>query len=220
MVPLRWTGPVAALLATACAAHTNLEPLGSGKVSPHLSFGGPIVEAFGTRIPIPYLIAGFDRGFARTVNAGLNAHVLPLAYGIVGADGGFAWFPVTSPKGPTLGLEARLFVFASVKPGFLERVFAYPVVSASLARRVGAGLGYAGTNLTLVAERPAYDPDAARQMWSPFLGYRWSLGPRTALLTELKWHGANVRSDQVAVSYLHPGGRGALTTLIALARRF
>ena len=33
-----------------CAAHTNLQPVGKGKLNSNLSFGGPIVEAFGARV--------------------------------------------------------------------------------------------------------------------------------------------------------------------------
>lgn len=218
---MRYPGPALALLLAACAAHTNLTPLGPGTTSPHLSFGGPIVEAFGTGMPIPYLAAGVDYGATSTLNVGFNAHLLPLAYGIVGGDVSAAWFPVASgDSGLNVGLEARLLAFASLKNGVAKRLFSYPVVSASVAGPVGSGLGYAGADLAFPAERPAFDPDASRQMLSPFVGYRWRLGARHALLTEVKWHGANVRADQLAVSYLHPGGHGALTTLVALVRRF
>lgn len=209
------------LLLAGCAAHTNLTPLGPGTASPHLSFGGPIVEAFGTRIPIPYLAAGADYGATSTLNVGFNAHLLPLAYGIVGGDVSAAWFPVAAgDSGLNVGLEARLMAFASLKSGVATRLFSYPVVSVSVAGPVGSGLGYAGANLAFPAEQPAFDPDASRQMLSPFVGYRWRLGARYALLTEVKWHGANVRADQLAVSYLHPVGQGALTTLVALVRKF
>lgn len=208
------------MLLAACAAHTNLEPLGPGNRSPHVSFGGPIVEAFGTRIPIPYLVAGVDYGVTSTLNVGFNAHLLPLAYGVAGADVGAAWFPLASPEGPTIGLEARLLAFASLKSNVAKRWFSYPVLSGSVAGRVGGGLAYGGTNLALPAERPDLDPGASRQLLSPFVGYRWNLGERFALLTEVKWHGANVRADQLAVSYLHLAGHGALTTLFALQRRF
>lgn len=213
--------PALALLLTGCAAHTNLTPLGPGTTSPHLSFGGPIVEAFGTRIPIPYLAAGVDYGATSTLNVGFNAHLLPLAYGIAGADVSAAWFPVAAgERGLNLGLEARLLAFASLKSGVAQRLFSYPVVSASVAGPVGSGLGYFGANLAFPAERSAFDPDASRQMLSPFTGYRWRLGARYALLTEVKWHAANVRADQLAVNYVHAGGLGALTTLVALVKRF
>ncbi|GIW51718.1 MAG: hypothetical protein KatS3mg081_1073 [Gemmatimonadales bacterium] len=101
-----------------------------------------------------------------------------------------------------------------------ERLIAYPVFSTSAAWRMSSGLLYAGTHLAGPLPRPEYDPTPERFMWSPFAGYRWSLGERYALLTELKWHGVNIRSNQLAVSYLHPWGRGALAPLIALTRRF
>jgi hypothetical protein len=186
-----------------------------------VSFGGPIVEAFGTRVPIPYLAAGMDYGATSTLNVGFNAHLLPLAYEIAGGDVSAAWFPVTAgDSGVNVGLEARLLIFALLKGGVAKRFFSYPVVSATIAGPMGSGFAYAGTNLAFPAERSEFDPQASRQMLSPFIGYRWSLGTRYALLTELKWHGANARSDQLAVSYLHPAGHGALTTLFALVRRF
>jgi hypothetical protein len=78
---------------------------------------------------------------------------------------------------------------------------------------------YAGADLALPLSDADYDPDGASAIWSPFAGYRWNLGG-LYLLTELKWQGLNVRSDQLAVGYLHPGGRGALAPLLALQRRF
>lgn len=212
---------VAAWALTGCAAHTGIEPLPAGRLAPHVSFGGPIVEAFGSRVPIPYLAAGANYGLGHGLNLGANLHLLPLAYGVAGADAAVAWFP-TRHRGwrPTLSLEARFLAFASMRGEAAERFLAYPVFSASAAWGAGAGLLYGGSNLALPLAPQDFDPDATRLIASPFVGYRWSLGERYALLTELKWHGVNVQTDQLAVSYLHPGGRGALTPLFALQRRF
>ncbi len=209
------------LLLCGCAAHSALEPLPVGKLSPHLSLGGPVVAAFGTRLPIPYLSTGADYGLAPSLTLSGNAHLLPLAYGIAGFDGAVTWFPWEGrgPR-PTVGLEARLMAFASLKDQVDDRFIVYPVFSTSAAWRLGSGLLYAGFHLAGPLPRPEYDPSPERSLWAPFLGYRWSLGESYALLTELKWLGVNVRSDQLAVTYLHPAGRGALTPMIGVTRRF
>lgn len=210
-----------ALILSGCAAHTTLEPLPVGKLSPHASVGGPVVAAFGAMVPIPYLTAGADYGLAPRLMLGGNAHLLPLAYGIVGVDAALAWFPWDGDGlRPTVGVEARVLAFSSFKAQVDDRFIAYPVFSASAAWRIRGALLYAGAHLAGPVPRPEYDPSPERLIWSPFVGYRWTLGERYALLTELKWHGANIRTDQVAVSYLHPGGRGALTPIVALTRRF
>lgn len=209
------------LLLSGCAAHTRLEPLPAGKLSPHASVGGPVVAAFGTRVPVPYLTAGADYGLASRLSLSGNAHLLALAYGIAGLDGALVWFPWEgSGYRPTVGVEARFMAFASLRGQVDGRFIAYPVFSTSASWRLGSGLLYAGAHLAGPLPRPQYDPSPERFMWSPFLGYRWALGERYALLTELKWHGVNIRSDQLAVSYLHPAGRGALTPMVAIARRF
>lgn len=204
-----------------CAAHTNLEPLPVGRLSPHASVGGPVVAAFGTRVPLPYLTAGADYGFAPRLVLSGNVHLLPLAYGVAGADGAVAWF---TRKGtgafPTVGVEARAAAFVSLRGRVGRRMIGYPVFSVSSAWDLPSGLLYTGAHLAGPLPEPEYDPAAARFLVSPFVGYRWALGRRYALLTELKWHGVNLRTDQLAVSYLHPFGRGALAPMVALSRRF
>ncbi|MDZ7261094.1 MAG: hypothetical protein ONB05_03115 [candidate division KSB1 bacterium] len=212
----------AALFLT-CAAHTNLEPVGRGHVNGNVSIGGPIVAAFGTRIPIPYGTIGINYGLRDRVNLNGNLHLLPLAYSVIGTDLGVTWFPVIN-KGavPTLGIQPRLLALASVKKDVAsrDRLRIYPLVSSSAAWPLGKGLMYTGFDLTIPISSPDYDDEASSTILSPFIGYRWHLGRRTRLLTEIKWHGANIRSDQLAVEYLPIAGHGAITTLFSIERSF
>jgi hypothetical protein len=172
-------------------------------------------------VPIPYLTTGADYGLGPRLTLGGNAHLLSLVYGIAGLDGALSWFPwESSGSDPTVGLELRVLAFASLKSQVDRRFLVYPVFSSSAAWSLGSGLLYFGSHLAGPVPKPEYDPSPQRFLWSPFVGYRWALGDRYALLTELKWQGANIRSDQLAVSYLHPAGRGALTPMVALTRRF
>ncbi len=213
--------PLACCAALAgCAAHTNLEPLGAGRLAPHASFGGPVVKAFGVRVPVPYVVAGADLGIGGRINGSANLHLLPLAYEVGGVDAGLTWFPVLGAgHRPTIGLESRLLVFASWRSGVDSRVFAYPAFAASAAWRMAGKTVYTGTDLAVPLADADYDPQPAGLIASPFAGVRWG-GGQVAWLTELKWHGVNVRSDQLAVTYWHPAGRGALTLLVAAQRRF
>jgi hypothetical protein len=94
------------------------------------------------------------------------------------------------------------------------------VISGSAAWPVKAGMIYLGFDLTVPLSSQDYDEEAATVLFSPFWGYRWPLGTKTRLLTEIKWQGANVNSDQLTVDYLSVGSHGAITTLFSLERSF
>lgn len=211
----------AAFLGLGCAAHTSLAPVGQGRLVPHVGIGGPLVEAFDTHIPVPYLLVGADYGLRPDVNLNTAVHLLPLAYGVAGLDGGIVWFPIDNDGWrPTIGVGPRLFAFASTKTDMDERFLVYPAVSASAAWAGGPGVFYTGADAAVPLDEPAYDDEARPILLSPFVGYRWNVGRRHALLTEVKWHGANVRTDQVVTGYTALGQHGAVTPLLALQRRF
>lgn len=211
----------AGILFVGCAAHTNLTPLGEGRLAPHVGIGGPIVEAFETHIPVPYLMAGVDYGVRDNVNLNGGVHLLSLAYGVAGVEIGAAWFPLENEGWqPTLGVGPRLFAFASTKGGVDDRFLVYPALSASAAWNAGPRMLYAGADLAVPLSRPEYDEEAKSVILSPFLGVRWNVGKRLALLTELKWHGANIQTEKVVTGYTSIGRNGAVTPLIAIQRRF
>jgi hypothetical protein len=216
---MRWLAlGLVVVSATGCAAHTGLAPVGLGRTIPNAGFGGPIVSAFGTHIPLPYMTAGFDHGLGSRVNFSGDLHILPLAYEIAGLDAGLTWFPLLAAANrPTVGLQERLFAFASFRGGVSRRLFGFPVTSFSAAwPRSG---WYFGSDLAGPLDDGDYDAASPRWLFSPFIGRRWTIGG-FYLLTEVKWQGANVRSDQLAVEYLPIGGHGGLTPLFALQKRF
>ena len=126
-----------------CAAHTNLEPVGTNRVNINTSIGGPIIEIFDTNMPIPYLTTGINYGVSDRINLDGNLHLLPLAYEIFGLDVGTTFFPVLN-NGliPTLGIQPRYLVLSSFKKDVKIRYRAYPVVSVSAAWKVMKGLLY------------------------------------------------------------------------------
>ncbi len=205
----------------ACSAQTHLVPLGKGNLSVDGSLGGPVVSAFNTRIFIPYATTGLAYGAADRLDVNGRLHLLPLPYGIFGFDAGASWYPeLPGAAVPTIGLHPQLLVLVSMKPNVKERFKIYPVISGSAAWPVKNGLFYLGSDLCISLQQPDYDQDAEAAIVSPFWGYRWKIGARWHLYTELKWHGANIRSDRLAVDYQSLGHYGAVTTLFSIQRSF
>ena len=213
--------PAAFALVLGCAAHTNLAPVGRGNIDANVSVGGPIVKAFGARIPVPYLTAGLDYGLGERMNIGGSFHLLSPAYQVIGVDFGAAFFPIAAEGArPTVGVQPRVMMLCSTKPDVESRFRLYPGLSASTAWAVRSGLLYIGSDVTFRFSSLTYDKEASSLILSPFVGYQWRIGHRTSLLTECKWHGANFSSDMVTVDYLPVSGHGALSTLFSIVRSF
>ena len=209
------------ILLFSCAAHTNLEPLGKSNMSANFSIGGPIVKAFGTRIPIPYATVGLNYGLNNKFNMNGNLHLFSLPYKIFGFDFGSTWFPfLNNGKIPTIGIQPRLLTLMSLKSNVDEQLKIYPLISTSAAWKIDTGLLYLGGNITIPLSSSDYDEDAVSTIFSPFLGYRWKIGKHTFIFTEIKWHGANVRTDQLSVEYLPIRNHGAISTLFSIQRSF
>jgi hypothetical protein len=190
------------LLVLSCAAHNDLEPVGVGRLAATAGIGGPIIKAFGRHIPTPYLTAGAVYGLDDNINISGTLHLTSLAYGILGLDPALTFFPMLNygPQ-PTLGIRVQMLTFISLKSGVSDRARVYPVITPSAAWRLGNGRIYGGLNITIPVTMPDYDKNATDMIYSPFAGYRWDLTRHFRLTTELKWHGLNVRSDQLAVTY-------------------
>ncbi|MBI4501362.1 MAG: hypothetical protein HY700_09395 [Gemmatimonadetes bacterium] len=219
--PAILTWPVLGLVLTACAAHTSLAPVGSGRLVPNAGLGGPIVGAFGAYVPIPYMTAGADYGLGRRANLNGSVHLLPLAYQVMGLDAGLTWFPrAGSQSGPQIGIQPRIMMFGSVKSGVSSRLRIYPMISVSSSWQRERRSLYVGADLAGPLPQQDFDAEGASFIFSPFVGRRWNVGRGLFLLTELKWHGANVETDQLAVRYVRVLGHGALTPLFALQRSF
>jgi hypothetical protein len=204
-----------------CAAHTNLEPVGKKNLSANVSFGGPIVEAFGAKIPVPYTTVGANYGLDNRVDLNGNFHLITLPYKILGFDFGPTWFPIIkNGKVPVIGLQPRLLALLSLKSNVQERFKIYPVLSSSATWPVKGNRFYFGSDLTYIYSSADYDKEASRIIFSPFAGYGWKLGQKNYLYTEVKWHGANIQSNQLAVEYLPIGKNGALSVFFSLQRSF
>ena len=210
------------LLLAGCAAHTSIQPVGKGKLNANFSIGGPIVAAFDTHIPIPYATVGADYGLSEKINLDGAFHLLSLPYGIIGMDIGATWFPhaCDCTRIPTIGIEPRVLILASVKSNVGARIKAYPILSASSSWHWDFVSPYIGFDFVVPLSRADYDEDAPDFIISPYIGARWKLSERISLLTEIKYNGANVPTDKLAVEYTNISGYGAISPLIAIERSF
>ncbi len=208
-------------LLSGCATYTNIAPVGKGNTTANFSIGGPIISAYHNNIPVPYATIGANHGIAEDVNISATLHLLSLPYKVFGLEIGAAWFPVINTGAiPTIGIQPKVMVLASLKHRVETRYRFYPIISCSAAWQTGGGHFYTGFDFVRPFSSSDYDEDAPRFILSPFVGYRWKIGEKTGLLTEAKWHGSNIRTDQLVVEYLPVQHYGAITTLIAVERSF
>jgi hypothetical protein len=182
------------------------------------SFGGPIVAAFGTHVPVPYLTTNINYGLTDSINLHGELHWLPLAYGLAGADIGATWFPLIRDSGwvPTWGLSADVLCLLSVKSGVASRFRGYPIITPAFSWKIRSHVLYTGINALLPLTRGDYDKDAASAILSPFVGFRWQITRRLRLTPELKIQGINLASNQLTVEYIKIADHGALTPLLSL----
>jgi hypothetical protein len=204
-----------------CSAHSNLTPVGKGNLDVAVSLGGPFIPIAETKIPTPYLSIGANYGISENMNMDANLHITSLFYQISGLDFGATWFPSLNEGFiPTWGIQPRLFVLTSFKSDVKDRFRIYPLVSSSSAWQLGDGLIYLGFDFVFPLTQPDYDKESVDLIFSPFTGYRWELGKNMRLISELKWLGANVKSDQLAVEYIKIGGYGAFSIMLSIEKNF
>lgn len=198
----------------ACAPHPVLRPAGEGEFHPMVAVGGPFVAAFGAYVPIPNASVGGRFGLSSDLDLEGNLYLLPLAYSLVSIDAGVAWYPIDG-ESETMTIEPRLLLYASFKSGVEERVRIYPALSLLYSTPLVAERAYGGVDILSLPYSYGYDPEPVRIVVSPFVGCRWELATGTRLLTEVKWLGANVRTD-ATVEYINPGGHGGIAPSIGL----
>jgi hypothetical protein len=204
-----------------CAVHKSLMPLGSGNIEADISLGGPFIPLIEPKIPTPYASAGINYGLSERVNVEGNLHITSLFYKVAGIEAGAAYFPLLN-EGliPAVGIQPRLLFYSSLKSDIDSRFRLYPLISGTAAWEWGSGIIYTGIDFVAPLTKPDYNDDTPGIILSPFAGYKWNLGSDYSLFSELKWQGANVKSDMVSVEYININKYGAVSLLFSISRRF
>lgn len=203
-----------------CSAHTDLEPLPQGVTHMTVNLGGPIVKTSAFQVPVPYSTIGLQYGMGNKVNFDASLHILPFFYKLFAFDiGASLYFTENNGYVPVIGLHPTLLTFVSLKSN-VDRMRVYPTIAVTSAWHCGADVVYTGFDYTVPLTRPDYDNDAPHVIFSPFVGYKLSLGKNSYLTTEFKWQAANVPSGQLAVGYVWIGRYGASAISIAFEKGF
>lgn len=119
-----------ALLAMNCGTLTAVRALREGESALALSCGGPVTRVSGLDIPLPYAVAGYRYGVNDRFGVYAGGHLLLLALGEAGLDGGFS-YQLARQEGwvPELGVAAGLT--GMIRPGGDERLFPGVSIAAS-----------------------------------------------------------------------------------------
>lgn len=204
-----------------CGAHTNLTPIGEGNIDANISLGGPVITINKIRTPAPYLTIGGKYGLSDVMNVDANLHVTSLFYKVAGLEFGAAWFPLSYKNSFfILALNPRILLLESLKENVGDRLRIYPLLSGSAAWTLGGGLIYVGSDLVFPLTQPDYNKNSPRLIASIFTGYRWQISDTFGFVSELKWLGANIPSNQVAVEYINIAKYGAVSLLFSIEKRF
>lgn len=73
---------------SACSTTRFVKPLKKDQMAVSLDFGGPIINLFGTKIPVPFTSASFGYGVDSTLTAFGSLHTTALGFGTLQLDGG------------------------------------------------------------------------------------------------------------------------------------
>lgn len=193
------------VMLTGCGAHLRTLPVGAGQAQVSTSVGGPLVDAFGTTIPVPYLMTGATYGLTDRVNVHADVHVLSAAYKFLGFTPGITVFPDIGSGRWIPALSADFLVFSDFEAWRL-----YPEFTLGIARHGRSHwTPYGGLHNTLQTTH------APRWMLSVFAGSAYVFGRMRASL-ELQWLAANHDNHWTPVGYHGIARRGALSPQVGL----
>jgi hypothetical protein len=118
-------------LLVGCGAQMRNLPVGAQKMQMSASIGGPMVDAFGRTVPIPYGIAGATYGISNEIEAYIDYHVTASAFKFLGATPGVVYFPSLrwGRFVPALGADALIF-------SDINATRVYPEIVTSTAYRL------------------------------------------------------------------------------------
>jgi hypothetical protein len=94
-----------------CGAQMRNLPVGSRAMQVNTSIGGPLVDAFGRTVPIPYGLVGSTYGISSNTEVYLDLHVTALAFKFLGITPGAVYFPSLrwGKFVPAIGADALVF---------------------------------------------------------------------------------------------------------------
>jgi hypothetical protein len=197
-----------------CGAQMRNIPVGAQKMQVNASLGGPMVDAFGMTIPIPYSLIGTTYGISNSTEAYLDFHATAAAFKFLGMTPGVAYFPRLHHKRVVPAISADALIFSDFKESRL-----YPELVTSVAYRLNSRwIPYAALRHTFQTGRaPHYIPSAMagtslrRGRMQYFAELQWLAFDRDNRWNPINYHGVSQRgalSLQFGATYDLPVWKG------------
>ena len=163
-----------------CGTVATVRPLQKGKSSFTLSVGGPVGKVSGMDIPIPYTVFRYRYGLNDKLNIYAGSHLLLIALGDIGLDGGISYHLLKQSKLiPAVGVGLGVYAFS--KPG--KDIRAFPELELTASYLAGKRfLTYFGIqSMYQFKEKP-------NLVLAPFIGEEMLIGKNLSVGLELKWY--------------------------------
>ncbi len=183
-------------LAVGCGAQMRNIPVGRNNVQLSTSLGGPLVDAFGRTVPIPYGIVGTTYGLSDRAEVFLDFHATASAFKFLGVAPGIVYFPIKEPGKCVPAIGADVLVFSD-----FSATRAYPEFTTSVACRLGrCWIPYAAVRHTLqLSKAPRFIPSAMfgtsfrRGDFQYFVELQWLALDRDNRWNPVEYHGISNR---------------------------
>ena len=204
---------VIGVLALGCGTMNGARPLDKGSHAVGVTFGGPMVSAFGSNIPLPNLIIEGRSGLepfqnrATDVNYGLNA--TGVAFGMLDVHAGVSHLLLSQKdKRPALSITERLHLVSNhldtTKPAETHAFYAMNQVDLTLSGEFKKQLFYGGGSVYwnfVNAPSPAY-----------FLGTQLRpTGGAFSIQVEARHMAVGFVPEVQDINWVSPGGTGVLS---------
>ncbi len=205
--------------AAACGTAQSVRPLGKGRSAMDLSLGGPMLAADATDAPVPFpfplLSVGYRRGLDDRSDAFGRLHLVPEAmFRIASFELGASRLLLQQSGAiPAVGVSGQALVVWGAGGAFVV-----PAASVNASWSTGPWLLYLGTEEAVSFGRRLEGSGPAFH-WAPYVGATRQLG-RWTVGAELRWWEPHVGDDDVLIYWQGFGGRGAVTPMLSVERRF
>jgi hypothetical protein len=205
-----------------CSTTRVVKPLEHKEVAVGFDFGGPIVDLFGTKIPVPFssISGAYGVDSNMTVFAGL--HTTALAFGNLQMDLGICR-SIIDADGRRPGLSVS--PIANFMFNFREGDFRlYPELDVNVHWQYSnkyKHYAYASVaNWFDLAGRKAHnEPNIRHYIPNIALGHTF-VRPKMRYTIEARWLAANVSNQNLVVNYNGIGQQGSLGIFIGAYRKF
>ncbi len=197
-----------------CSTLNEARPLEPGQHALAATVGGPLLDVPGVgKIPMPHVTLEGRHGVAHHFDVGYGVHLLPLAFGVLGAHVGAAYQlnDQPDPFGPALTVSEKLYGFTNVLQGDAlsgnKPLDFWGMSQTDLTaswKVFGDQLFYGGGTLYAVA-------NDGKLFLAPFAGVQIDPGlDWLRVQVEGKWLAPYINQRFAVVNWIAPGDQGAI----------